>query len=139
MNPNRGPDLEGDESVVPEDIEATLIFDAYRASVAAGQPLDWEPLLAQHPALADRLRSLLAVEHMIAAVAGIFLLAGLWTPLAGTLVVGVELWVSLAVRGDLWTSLLFAALGASLAMVGPGAWSVDARIFGRKRIKVSSR
>jgi putative oxidoreductase len=76
--------------------------------------------------------------QMIAAGAGIFLLAGLWTPLAGALVIGVELWASFSIRGDLWTSLLLAALGASLAMIGPGAWSVDARIFGRKRIEVSS-
>jgi putative oxidoreductase len=27
-----------------------------------------------------------------------------------------------------------AALGVALAMLGPGAWSVDARVFGRKRI-----
>jgi hypothetical protein len=26
-----------------------------------------------------------------------------------------------------------AVLGASLAMIGPGAWSFDARIFGRKQ------
>jgi putative oxidoreductase len=29
---------------------------------------------------------------------------------------------------------MLAALGASLALVGPGRWSIDARLFGRKRI-----
>jgi hypothetical protein len=29
---------------------------------------------------------------------------------------------------------MLAVLGASLAMVGPGAWSIDARLFGRKQI-----
>ena len=69
MNLQGSPDIDRDESQV-EDIEATLIFDAYRASVPVGQPRDWEPLLAEHPALADRLRSLITAENMIAAVAG---------------------------------------------------------------------
>jgi putative oxidoreductase len=30
-------------------------------------------------------------------------------------------------------------LGAALAMLGPGAWSVDARLFGRKRIRIPLR
>ncbi len=29
---------------------------------------------------------------------------------------------------------MLGVLGAVLAMVGPGAWSIDARLFGRKRI-----
>jgi hypothetical protein len=35
---------------------------------------------------------------------------------------------------DPWIPIMLAALGAALAMVGPGAWSIDARLFGRKRI-----
>jgi hypothetical protein len=31
-------------------------------------------------------------------------------------------------------AVVAAALGISLAMLGPGAWSLDARIFGRKRL-----
>jgi putative oxidoreductase len=77
--------------------------------------------------------------QVIAAVAGIFLLVGLWAPVAGTLAAIVELWISFSVGGDPTTSLLLAALGASLAMIGPGAWSCDARLFGRKRIETSPR
>jgi hypothetical protein len=33
-----------------------------------------------------------------------------------------------------WVPIMQAVLGAILAMVGPGAWSIDARLFGRKRI-----
>jgi len=76
---------------------------------------------------------------VIAAAAGMFLLVGLWTPVAGTLTAIVELWISFSVGGDPTTSLLLAALGASLAMIGPGAWSCDARLFGRKRIEASPR
>ena len=32
------------------------------------------------------------------------------------------------------SSVVTAAVGLALAMFGPGAWSLDARLFGRKRI-----
>lgn len=30
--------------------------------------------------------------------------------------------------------MLLALIGVSLVMLGPGAWSIDARVYGRKRI-----
>ncbi len=36
--------------------------------------------------------------------------------------------------GEIWMSFMLAAFGGTLAMIGPGAWSIDARLFGRKRI-----
>jgi putative oxidoreductase len=71
----------------------------------------------------------------IAAGAGLFLLFGLWTPVAGTLVAIVELWISFSAADDPWISIMLATLGATLAMIGPGAWSIDARLFGRKHIE----
>ena len=76
---------------------------------------------------------------MIAAGAGIFLLGGLWTPLAGALVTIVEVWIAFSRSGDPWIPFMLAVLGAALAMVGPGAWSVDARLFGRKHIDIPER
>ena len=76
---------------------------------------------------------------MIAAGAGIFLLGGLWTPLAGVLVTSVEVWIVFSRSGDPWIPFILAALGATLAMVGPGAWSIDARLFGRKHIDFPER
>ena len=70
---------------------------------------------------------------------GILLLAGLWTPVAGALQAIIEVWIFFS-RGDgASLHLLLAALGVSLVMLGPGAWSVDARLFGRKRIDIRSR
>jgi uncharacterized membrane protein YphA (DoxX/SURF4 family) len=74
--------------------------------------------------------------ELIAGAAGIFLLVGLWTPMAGALVAIIELWISYSRPGDPWTSLLLGALGVGLAMLGPGAWSIDAHLFGRKRIEI---
>jgi putative oxidoreductase len=70
--------------------------------------------------------------QIIGAVLGIFILAGLWTPVVGVLVAAVEVWITLAGVGDPWVSIILSALGGTLAMIGPGAWSVDARLFGRK-------
>jgi putative oxidoreductase len=77
--------------------------------------------------------------ELIAAGAGTLLLAGLWTPMTGALVAIIELWIAFSQPNELWTSLLLGALGAGLAMLGPGAWSIDARLFGRKRIEIRSR
>jgi uncharacterized membrane protein YphA (DoxX/SURF4 family) len=63
------------------------------------------------------------------------LLIGLWTPVAGVLVAIVELCFFLSRVGHPMVPLMLAVLGASLAMIGPGAWSIDARLFGRKRIE----
>jgi uncharacterized membrane protein YphA (DoxX/SURF4 family) len=75
--------------------------------------------------------------HTIAAGAGILLLVGLWTPVGGALVTIVELWIVSLRVGDPLVPLMLAILGATLAMIGPGAWSIDARLFGRKHIEPS--
>jgi putative oxidoreductase len=65
---------------------------------------------------------------------GVLLLAGLWTPVVGIIVAGRELWIMLS-GGDPWMCLVMATLGATIAMIGPGAWSIDARLFGRRQIR----
>jgi putative oxidoreductase len=80
-----------------------------------------------------------AILHALAAVAGLLLVAGLWTPIAGALVVVLELWAALPRYGDPWIHVLLGTLGAALALIGPGAWSVDARLFGWKRIDIPDR
>jgi putative oxidoreductase len=76
----------------------------------------------------------IVVLQVIGVGAGILLLAGLWTPVAGALVAILKVWIAFSHTGDPWIVITQAVLGAILAMVGPGAWSVDARLFGRKRI-----
>jgi putative oxidoreductase len=81
----------------------------------------------------------LAVIHVLAIAAGILLLAGLWTPIAGVLLAIIEIWSALTHPHDPWSYILLGTLGAALAMLGPGAWSVDARLFGWKRIDLRDR
>ncbi len=80
--------------------------------------------------------SALIVLHSAGAAAGAFLILGVWTPVAGAAVAIVNAWIAWSSAGDR-ASILLAVLGATLAMIGPGAWSVDARLFGRKRIESS--
>lgn len=74
------------------------------------------------------------VLRTIGAGAGVLLLVGLWTPVVGVLVAVLELWIAFTVAANPLTHIMLAILAATLAMIGPGAWSVDARLFGRKRI-----
>jgi putative oxidoreductase len=70
------------------------------------------------------------------AVAGdsVLLWIGLWTPLAAIVQTAIHVGgMVLAHRYDP-SSVLAAALGVALALLGPGAWSLDARLYGRKRI-----
>ena len=63
-----------------------------------------------------------------------FLLVGLWTPIMGTVIGVTEIWVALNHLSEPWIPIVMATLGATAAMIGPGAWSIDARLFGRKHI-----
>jgi putative oxidoreductase len=72
--------------------------------------------------------------QIIGVGAGTLLLVGLWTPLAGCLLAIAEVWIAFSYPGDPWIPIMVAALGVSLAMVGSGIWSIDARLFGRKHI-----
>ena len=78
----------------------------------------------------------LTVLSMFAIGAALLLLAGLWTPVTGTLVAFIEVWRIFLLPENLWLYILLGTIGAALAMVGPGAWSVDARLFGRKYIDI---
>jgi uncharacterized membrane protein YphA (DoxX/SURF4 family) len=80
-----------------------------------------------------------AVQQIIGAGAGVLLLFGLWTPLVGTLLALTEVWRAITHSGDPWISITLATLGVTLAMIGPGAWSIDARLFGRKHIDMLNR
>jgi putative oxidoreductase len=77
--------------------------------------------------------------RLVAAGAALLLLLGLWTPVAGVLVAAAELGLAVSVPGERWTFIHFGSLGVALAMLGPGGWSVDARLFGRKHIQIPRR
>jgi putative oxidoreductase len=78
------------------------------------------------------------IVGLFAIVDGALLATGLWTPIAGPLVIALSTWGILAQHEDPRPGILLAAIGAALALVGPGALSLDARLFGWKRIDLEN-
>jgi uncharacterized membrane protein YphA (DoxX/SURF4 family) len=74
--------------------------------------------------------------HLIAAGAGLFILFGFWTSVAGAVVAIIEFFIAFSHTHDPWLNLLLASIGVALALLGPGIWSVDARRSGWKRIEI---
>jgi putative oxidoreductase len=71
-------------------------------------------------------------------LSGILLIIGLWTPIAAILAGVLQVPNSLHCV-DPWMCLRLGIFASALAMVGPGGWSVDARLFGWKRLEVPQR
>jgi uncharacterized membrane protein YphA (DoxX/SURF4 family) len=72
---------------------------------------------------------------------GVLLLAGFLTPAAGALIVAGLAVSSLSSAArplfDSRLAALFAAIiGMAIALLGPGAFSLDARLFGRREIMI---
>ena len=76
------------------------------------------------------------VVQALSALFGLLLVAGLWTPVAGLLAAAAAAWNAYASLGDVEIHALIAATAIALALLGPGAWSIDARLFGMRQIKI---
>ena len=79
------------------------------------------------------------VLSVLLVAAAILLIIGLFSPIVGTLVALIETCRLVTIPEDRLVYLLVATFGAALAMLGPGLWSIDARLFGWKRIEPSPR
>jgi len=76
------------------------------------------------------------LPFLVASVAALSLLLGFWTPVAGTIIAIVGVWIFAAVCSNhSLTPIIMAVLGATVAMIGPGIWSIDAKLYGRKRLE----
>ncbi|MGA8087465.1 MAG: hypothetical protein WCA10_09175 [Terracidiphilus sp.] len=81
----------------------------------------------------------ISFTSVLLGIAALLLILGLYTPIVGTLVALFESCRMIAIPADRLMYLLMAIIAAALAMLGPGLWSVDARLFGWKRIEPSAR
>lgn len=78
-----------------------------------------------------------ALLHGLTILIALLLLIGLWTPVAGAMLSIVALLHAVFHLANPWTCVLMGVLGAAVALLGPGVWSVDARLYGWKRIRIS--
>ena len=66
---------------------------------------------------------------IIGVSAGLLMLIGLWTPVGSVLAVISQSWALLSgIMPE--TAILLISISVSVAMLGPGAWSIDALLFG---------
>ena len=72
-----------------------------------------------------------AAPQIVGALAGLLLIAGLWTPVAGVVAACAEAWIAFSSPHPL-IPVAMAVLSVTLALIGPGEWSIDARLYGRK-------
>ena len=79
------------------------------------------------------------ITSAVLAGCGLLLIPGLWTPIAGALLALAETCQIMTIPGDHWVSLLLGTIGGAIAMLGPGLWSVDAHLFGWKRVEAPPR
>jgi uncharacterized membrane protein YphA (DoxX/SURF4 family) len=79
-------------------------------------------------------QALTLLFRCVSAVDTALLVVGLWTPFAAIALAAIHLGILSVAQGLSGPSVLASAVGLALAMLGPGAWSLDARLFGRKRI-----
>jgi hypothetical protein len=69
--------------------------------------------------------------------AAIFVVIGLWTPIAASLLALVGLVRLIFLPPASWDTVLAGAIGLALSLIGPGATSVDAQSYGRRRISIT--
>jgi hypothetical protein len=80
------------------------------------------------------------VLYVLTGVVGLFLLVGLWTPIAGTVLKAIfASWAAFLHPANPLSWILLGTLGGALVLLGPGGWSVDAHLFGWKRVELPDR
>ena len=76
----------------------------------------------------------MAAVNVLGIVLGFFVAAGLWMPISGSLTAVLGFWRAVSQAADPLSNVFLGAIGVALALLGPGAYSIDARLFGWKRI-----
>ena len=89
--------------------------------------IEWEPAEAG---------PLVSIFHSVPIACGSLLLAGLWTPFVALILAVLLFWTGISRRPLEALPFILMGIAVATAMLGPGAWSLDALRFGRKRIEI---
>jgi putative oxidoreductase len=76
-------------------------------------------------------------SSIIGIAAGLLMLIGFWTPVGGALAVISQSWAVVIAGVMPETAILLLSISVAVAMLGPGAWSIDALLFGRHRLNIT--
>jgi uncharacterized membrane protein YphA (DoxX/SURF4 family) len=79
------------------------------------------------------------IQKIAAVICAFFLFVGLGTPFAAIALSSCEIWIGISALAQWPLAIVVVGIAFSLAMLGPGSTSIDARLFGRKRIDFQSR
>ena len=74
--------------------------------------------------------------NAVPVAAGTLLIAGLLTPIVAALAAIDAVWIVFSSPAEAGYYVLVGILAAAIALLGPGAWSIDARLFGLKRLEI---
>ena len=83
--------------------------------------------------------SIAGALNALSAAAGAFLIAGLWTPIVATLAAILAVWIAFSSPAEAGYFILVGVIAGALALLGPGAWSIDARLFGLRRLEIPNK
>lgn len=81
---------------------------------------------------------LLILAVVAEVLTGVLLLVGLGTRIVAIIVCVLELGMVPASPGTIELRLVLAAVSLCAVFMGPGAWSIDAHLFGRRRVEIKS-
>jgi putative oxidoreductase len=76
---------------------------------------------------------------VVAICAALALILGCWTSLAAAILAILQFWQAHAYPRQFLPEVLTGVIAFSLTLLGPGAWSVDARLYGRRRISFDDK
>jgi putative oxidoreductase len=77
------------------------------------------------------------VFYALLILLGALLLVGLWTPITAALAALSTLGEALVLSAPRLPCILVGVIAVAVALLGPGAWSLDAWLYGWKRIRIA--
>jgi len=80
-----------------------------------------------------------AAFYSLLTLLGVLQIVGLWTPIVAALVALNVIWEALSHFASWQQCVQIGIMAVALALLGPGALSVDAWLYGWKQIKISDR